>query len=118
MSSTTKELRDQYFDEFLQIYHSSATGIIRLCGSDPDELYTFNDLQNELKEFGIYGVLMAPFLLQIIVSEPKNIVDMDSYAENFGESTEMATLDDESEPRFKKRFTDVFHDAKRYGWIK
>lgn len=121
MSSTTKQLRDDYFDEFIRIYYESMSTIIRQLGSDPDGLITFGDLQDQFRKFSKFGVIMAPMLLKLIVSDPKNIVDMDKFAENLGlssaESKHIATFNDKTEHRYRERVTDVINDAFAYGWI-
>lgn len=119
MSSTTKALRDRHYDEFIRIYYKNLSDIIRACGSEPEKLFTFADLQAQLKEFGVYGVVFAPMLLSIIVSDPKNIANMDELAENMDGDTpkHMATLDASSEITFKERLRDVLADARSFGWI-
>lgn len=119
MSSTTKTLRDRHYDEFIRIYYKNLSDIIRACGSEPNKLFTFAQLQAQLKEFGEYGVVFAPMLLSVLVSEPKNIVNMDELAETMDGDTPklMATLDASSEIAFKQRLKDVLADARTYGWI-
>lgn len=119
MSSTTKALRDRHYDDFIRIYYKNLSDIIRACGSEPDKLFTFTDLQAQLREFGVYGVVFAPMLLSIIVSEPKNIANMDELSENMDDDIpkDMATFDASSEIAFKERLRDVIADARTYGWI-
>lgn len=119
LSSTTKALRDRHYDEFIRIYYKNLSDIIRACGSDPDKLFTFADLQAQLKKFGVYGAVFAPLLLSILVSDPKNIASMDELAENMDDDKpkHMATLDAFSEIAFKDRLRDVLADARTYGWI-
>lgn len=121
MSSTTKQLRDDYFDEFIRIYYESMSTIIRQLGSDPDELITFGDLQDQFRQFSKFGVIMAPMLLKLIVPDPKHIIDMNKFAENLDpssdESKQLATFDDKTEHRYRQRVADVINDAFAYGWI-
>lgn len=121
MSSTTKQLRDDYFNDFIRIYYESMSTIIRQLGSDPDRLITFDDLQAQFKQFSKFGVIMAPMLLKLIVSDPKNIVDMDKFADNLDmnsdESKHIATFNETTEHRYKERVADVINDAFAYGWI-
>lgn len=118
MSSTAKPLRDKHFDEFIQIYYTNLANTLRACGSDPESLFSFENLQDQLKEFGHYGVTMAPMLLSIIVNDPSNLVQMDDFAESSDEKKTMAKFDDKSKGLYISRVTDVISDAKRYGWIK
>lgn len=118
MTSTEKPLRDQHMDEFLRIYHSEVVAVISACGSDADALFTFEDLQSELRRFGKYGVASAPMLLSIIVNKPENIAKMDDIADDTVENKEFAKFDQESAQNYVTRVTDVIKDAKSYGWIK
>lgn len=118
MSSTTKPLRDQHLDEFLRIYHRALQAIVAACGCAPNELFTYEQLQDELKRYGKYGVIMAPMLLLVIVNTPDNIAEMDSFASDKDENKTMAKFDERSEVRFARRVTDVINDAKAYGWMK
>lgn len=120
MSSTTKPLRDQHFNEFLQIYYSSLEASLKKCGSDPEELFTFNDMQEQFKRFGKYGLMCAPMLLQVIVPDPKDIAQLDSYADNVeeGSTQDFVTFDEKTEVAYKARLSDVINDAIEYGWYK
>lgn len=120
MSSTDKPLRDRHYDEFIRIYYDNLAQTIRKCGSDPEKLFTFANLQSEFKKFGKYGVIMAPCLLQVLVSDPSNIADMNvmtSDANDCSANRNIANLDEKSLLKYKKRLSDVIADAKKYGWI-
>lgn len=120
MSSTDKALRDRHFDEFIRIYYDNLAQTIRKCGSKPEQLFTFADLQSEFRKFGKYGVIMAPCLLQVLVSDPSNIVDMNvlaNDADNSSANKNIANFDEKSLQKYKERLTDVIADAKKYGWI-
>lgn len=121
MSSTDKALRDRHYDEFIRIYYDNLAQTIRKCGSVPEQLFTFADLQSEFKKFGKYGVIMAPCLLQVLVSDPSNIVDMNVLAncdaDDGSANKNIANLDENSLVKYKQRLSDVIADAKKYGWI-
>lgn len=116
MSSTNKKVRERYYD-LLKVYHESLSNLMRKLGSDPNKWLTLDDLINQLKAFGKFGVIMAPCLLQIMVSDPKNIIDMDGITKDTSVVTEFATLDDSSSDLFKERLSDVIKDAVKFGWI-
>lgn len=121
MSSTDKALRARHFDEFVQIYYDNLAQTIRKCGSDPERLFTFNNLQSEFKRFGKYGVIMAPILLQVLVSDPNNIADMNVLSNSNDDGStankSIANLDEKSVLKYKERLGDVITDARNYGWI-
>lgn len=120
LSSTDKELRDKHFDDFIQVYYKSVADTIRKCGSDPDKLFTFENLQEHLNKFGKFGVVLAPLLCEIWVADPANIKDMGEYFNEIhaGQSSEgLSKFSESSEKAFKKRLDGVFEDATKYGWI-
>lgn len=90
---------------------------MRQLGSNPDDWFTFDDLLNQMKAVGKYGVLLAPALLQIMVSDPKNITNMDDAAQDINKLRDFATFNEETANLFKERINDVIQDAVRLGWI-
>lgn len=122
MTSTHKPLRDKHFDELLHIYHDSVCDTVSACGSDPSKLFTFSDLQEQFRKFGKYGLTMAPVLIEIMVSEAKNIVEMDVFAadieKNGTKDKFFVQFDDRSRRAFITRMSGVIRDAVKYGWIK
>lgn len=79
--STRKEFRDQNYADLLHIYYDSLCVTIARLGSDPEVLFRFDDLQNELKAHGKLALIMCIVTLPFIVSQPGEIVDMEEYAE-------------------------------------
>ena len=115
LSSTSKELWDQYYDQLIQIYYTSLSDIITHCGSDPSKLFSFENLQEHLKKFAIFGVIMAPTLLSVMLSDPENCADMEKLAEK--EVLDLANFDEKTEKRYKQRVSDVLQFAKKQEWI-
>lgn len=115
MTSTTKELRVRYQD-LIKVYHDSLSELVTKLGSDPKTLCPFDELHSQLKQFGVFGVIMAPIILQVLVSDSKNIVDMDSVTDGT-ENIDIATMDDLSKITYRDRISDVLQDAAKFGFI-
>lgn len=93
---------------------------MRKLGSDPSKWLTFDDLVEQLKSVGKYGVIMAAMALQVLVSDPKNVIDMDHLTtdtKDTNDAIEFATLDESTAFSFKGRLSDVIKDAVRFGWL-
>lgn len=65
---------------------------------------------------------MAPVLLQVMVSDPKDIPHVDEMAnvandEATTKNGTFAVLDAPTKEKFRKRLVDVLDDAKRWGWL-
>lgn len=118
-------MRDQHYDELLRVYHSNLVAVGRACGVPADRpLLTFAQLEQQLREFGKYGVLMAPILLQVIVSEGSQIIDMDAAAIEMSrpdydasKEVKLVVFDEQTLAKYRERLGDVIDDAQRLGWI-
>lgn len=72
----TKELFNK-LNDFLKIYHDSLSKNLRELGSDPEKLYPFEQLQEDWKNYGLFGVVLSLFILKVKlldVNDVQNIV--------------------------------------------
>lgn len=119
-SSTDKALRDAHYTEILQLYHKSLTTTLTKLGSDANKLFSYDDLQDQLKKFGSYALIIAPMLLNIITAKPDDIPDLDALAEEFKDKTPeegiKAFMNDASVDKFHARIRDVVEDILRLGY--
>lgn len=120
-TSTTTDLRQKYFDEFLKIYYTSLAGILRKCGSDPTQIFTFENLLQQIKKFGKCGLAASPILIEIMVADRSDITDIEEFAkdslENENAEYVLVNMNDESKLTFKERLNGVIEDAIKYGMI-
>lgn len=119
---TDKAMRDSDYDNFIKIYHESLSKTVRLLGSNPDELFSFDDLQNELKKVGVYALLMAPMLLQLQNADQSKIVDQKEMFDKIEEGDnrpELITgLNDEGQGKYEERWQDVIDDILKFGYFR
>lgn len=96
-TSTDKQLRAEHYKNLIRIYYKHLSQHLTRLGSNPEKLFTFNDLLDQLKRFGHYGLLMSTMLMPMItakaVLDPKelNIV-------------------------YKNRMSDIIRDVVRLGY--
>ncbi|XP_055307283.1 uncharacterized protein LOC129571502 isoform X2 [Sitodiplosis mosellana] len=102
--STTKELRGRNYNMYLKTYYESLSSHLRRLGSDPDEVFPFSALQEQLQKFGKYALIQASFLLPVLMAE----VDID--VENNNSSPDLSDI-------FKTRLRDIASDVYRLGYI-
>lgn len=122
-SSTDRLLREKHFDKLIKIYHDSLSNTIKKLGSDPEKLFSFNDLLGELKHYGRFGLILAPILLQVITSNPDDIPDLDEFAEDMASNAKtmdesMATFANMSSLEvYNQRVRDVVKDGMLLGYF-
>lgn len=114
-------MRDAHLAEFLQIYYTNLADVIRATGSDPDVLFPKSELQQQLRQFGIYGVMMSAYLMPVTIADPSEFFDIEDIAVAMGkESGEMVLFAKLTDPgrnqEFVQRLKDVLADARHYGW--
>lgn len=89
-------------------------------GSDPNKLFTFDDLQDQFKKFGRYALIIAPMLLHILTTKPDDIPDLDNLAEDFKdkplEEGMKAWMDIAPLDKYNARVRDVVQDILRLGY--
>lgn len=89
-------------------------------GSDANKLFSFDDLQAQLKNFGSYALIIAPMLLNIITTKPDDIPDLDNLAEEFKDKSieegMKAFLNDSAADKYNARIRDVVQDILRLGY--
>lgn len=119
-SSTDKALRDAEYDNLLHLYYDSLANMVELLGSDPKKLFTFNDLNDELKKCGSFAFLIVPMLLQVSFADlnemnsSNNIgADVDTTAHNNKHEKEVNKL---WHFEFENRLNDVFTDLVDLGY--
>lgn len=116
MTSTNKQVRERYND-LLTEYYDAFSRLTRQLGSDPEKWFSFDDLRNQMREMGKFGVHLAASFIEVLVSDPENIVNLDEITKDSPKLTEFAVFDEKATELFKRRLGDVIDDAKRFGWV-
>lgn len=119
-TSTDKTLRDKEYNNLLQLYHSSLSKTVKLLGSNPDELFTFDDLQSELKRCGNYALMLAPLLIQISQASSSEVTNLDEMCDKMaeGEDTQglITGLSESGQLEYERRLNDVVEDVIKLGY--
>lgn len=91
--------------------------LLRL-GSNPDKLFTYNDLLGQLKKFGQFGLITASMVLPLLTVAIENKPDMDEIAEKVkrGEAIDCYMDIRDSNTAYKSRMSDVIRDIVRLGY--
>lgn len=85
-----------------------------ICFDNSDELFTFNDLQTELKMCGNYTLIFIPILIQTSLNSDKPHEEGTEY--NHIEL--ISNLSDESQQLYEQRLRDVIEDIIELGYYR
>lgn len=119
-SSTDKGFRDQHFNKLLETYYASLSKTIQKLGSNPNRLFSYEQLQEQLQTFGETALLFAPMLMLVKLVKPEHIKPMGEYAASVerGEETDLINeLDVETQAEFSRLANDLFSDLVNFGYI-
>ncbi|CAO1379873.1 unnamed protein product [Diamesa tonsa] len=119
---TTKEFRDQYYQQSLDVYYNSVESFIKRLGSDPEKVFPRSAFDEHLMRFGKFGLAMAVMVLPIFTSNADDLPDMDEMAEKYQNGEELDTAEyDLSKSKtigvYNTRMSGVFHDMCNLGYI-
>jgi len=121
-SSTDKQFRDEHYDSLMELYYSTLSKTVEKLGSNPEKLFSYDDFQNELKQFGNFAYLVAPIMTQMNLVDSADVVNLDEYSEKTakGENTGnfVHELKADVEARFKERIVDVLNDLDRLNYYR
>lgn len=119
-TSTDKELREREYDNLLKIYHDSLSTTVKLLGSNSDELFTLNDLKDELRICGNYAFLLVPMLLSVSLADSSEISNLDEMCDKIAEGEtrhELITgLNENAQLEYEQRLNDAFDDLIKLGY--
>lgn len=120
-TATDKPFRQLHYEDLLKTYYTSLSDTIRKLGSDPDKLYTYENLQSQLSKFAEYALLMAPMMIWLtIAARSGNIGSIDEYTkvlEVDDTATLIAPFDEQTELKYSTWINDLVTDMINYGYI-
>lgn len=90
----------------MEAYYKSLSDTIRKLGSNPDELFTFEDFQSELKKFGRFAMLVGSIIYQV------RLADASDFAK-----TLMSDLNGNRHELYCELVNGFFTDLSEYGYI-
>ncbi|CAO1422867.1 unnamed protein product [Diamesa serratosioi] len=117
-SCTSQELREEYFDDLIKTYHESLCCFVKDFGSNPDILFPFSALQEELKTSFRFGTGMAIESIPFSLLEDHEAPDMDIIQGE--EAVPIQTIwiiKPITNKDGRKRLADVFKHATEQGYL-
>lgn len=89
-------------------------------GSDPEQLFSFDMMQDHFRKYGKFGLVLANMLLPMMTADSGNAVDMDALCEkiNDGEHVDGSVfVSEKSQSRLATRLRGVIADMVRLDYI-
>lgn len=119
-SSTDKQGRKEHYETLLKTYYKSLSDMVQKLGSDPKKLYTFENLESQMRRFGKFALLFGPMIIQIRVAKAKDVGDLDEYSERVenGEEPDLIQFSDEDTVKqYTTWINDLVTDLVNYGYV-
>lgn len=90
-------------------------------GSDPNKLFPYEALLDQVQQFGIYAVFVGAFLIPVLYADLESIPDLDDVAAKAGTDDsffdDTYRIPDGSKKAYNKKVTDIFTDFARLDYI-
>lgn len=119
-SSTDKMLRDKEYSNLINLYYKSLSKTINLLGSNSNELFTYDDLMNELKRFGMYALLLVPMFLGVSLADSSEVPKLDEMfdkvADGDGRMSLVTDLNADHQLEYDRRLNEVYEDIINLGY--
>lgn len=118
---TDKALRDKHYERLLQTYYGALSKMIRRLGSDPEKLFTYDNLLDELRRCGEFALFCSAMIIQVRLADSSDVIDLDSYAAAMesGASVQLVSkFSDEVQAVFDDWMNGAVTDLVDYGYVK
>lgn len=117
-SCTSQQLREKHYDDLLKAYHNSLSDMLRDLGSDPEELFSYADLQKELHEYARFGCGMGIESIPFSLLDESEVPDLDQIKGDEAIPIEQVwVLKNIKTQEGRRRLTDMFMHAVNCGYL-
>lgn len=105
----------------LKWYYESLSKTVNSLGSKPEQLFTFDNLQREMKRSGNIILISLPLWLEFILAESSHddLGEMfDKIADDDDKPVGASELSDQGKRQYDLCINDVFEDIVRLGFYR
>lgn len=100
----------------LKLYHESLSKTIKILGSDPDKLFTFENFQDELQICGNYALLLAPIVIAVSTDAISGLDDTSNSTTNEAFERNSSQMKIQSQLKFQERINGLLEDICNLGY--
>lgn len=88
-------------------------------GSDARNLFPYQALLSQFREFGAYAVLVGVLLVPFVFAERGSVVNANKISKDVGglRNMKLFHVPEETKKTYNKRITDMLDDMVRFGYI-
>lgn len=116
-TSTDKRTREKEFGQLIRTYHKQLSHNIRKLGSDPEVLFPFDALKNELKLCGNFALVIAPMLIEICAVDPKDLIDLNEACNDGDQQIELIQgLSKNAQLLYDELINGLLEDLTKFGY--
>lgn len=119
-TSTDKALRDKEYENLKHLYHSMLSHQIEKLGSDANKLFSYEEFERQLKQFGSFALLIAPMILQVALAHSDDISDLDVISEQLAKGEKVDAIvkgyDEETQQIYTERINGLVTDIVNFGY--
>lgn len=116
-SSTDKSFRDQHYHTLIDTYYSTLSDTIRKLGSDPNQLYTFDQFQMQLRKFGDFTLLCAPIIISLRLAKAKVGSNQNDGIDDEPSAHITNEYNQQSQMQYDRMINELVEDLANYGYI-
>lgn len=114
--------RDKEYENVLKLYYDTLAKTVRLLGSDPDKLFTYANLKDELKRYGNYLLVMSPLWISTTQADASGTTGMDEMFDGSGEGENKPDLvsgfSKKGQDEFSRRINGLLEDIVEMGYYR
>lgn len=114
-NSTDKALRDKEYNNLIATYYESLTQTTKLLGSEPEKLFTRENLEEELKRFGNFALIVTPLFIlsaQIQLNDSNTDDTVEDNTERSG------GLSEKNRMEYDRRINGLLEDVVNLGYYR
>lgn len=112
---TDQSLRDAHFTTLLDTYYSSLCSHGKTLGTDVTTLFPRSVLDEHMRKFAVYGLMMTCMVLHVMMSEADEIPD--TRVQSTDEMIEAMSFKSKNEGKVQSRLRDVILDMYKRGYL-
>lgn len=93
---------------------------IRKLGSDPNKLFTWDNLQSEFQRCGAFALSYVPMILQLKVANQSHIANLDEFSERIDRNEDadiVIGFDNDTLMVYTEVINDLLTDLVHYGYV-